>query len=135
MDDRPISQPPLTEAQDALRLKVTCVTFFASPIAGCALTVAAFRTFARITFVFSIALCSSPNLPGSLGASTVLDAVLNLGWDRPTLRVFIPYTFVPATAAGVLNAPCANGTGVTKDGAGAFLVDAGVEVVWIWQAL
>ena len=127
MDDGPISQLPLKEAQDALRLKATCLIFFASLIVICALTGVAFKTFTRAILVFSIAFRSSPNLPGSPGPSPVLNGVLNLGWDRPTLRVFIPYTFFPATATGVLNAPRANGAGVSKDGTGALLVDAGVE--------
>jgi len=71
-------------------------------------------------FTFSAALCSSSNLPGSPSASPALNGDLNLGWRRPTLRVFIPCTFFPVI--GVLNAPGANGAGVAKDAAGALLV-------------
>ena len=72
--------------------------FFTSALAVCALTCVGFDTYAEAVFIFSADLRSSSNLPGSPGASPALNEVLNLGWGRPTLRVFIPCTFFQAWA-------------------------------------
>ena len=72
--------------------------FFTSALAVCTLMCVDFDTCAEAVFIFSADLCSSSNLPRSPGASPTLNGVLNLGWGRPTPRVFIPYTLFQAWA-------------------------------------